>query len=142
MNVQQCKPIKSKQLNPYTIRLALIYKIVAQLYKRYECSIQLMYIRDECWRTLTLVIQDIWNKYASTEQRSSVGASFLCLMYTFPFPFGCWASEDLKRTTGELLAILLPLTTRAQWSRGMIPALGAGGPGFKSRLSPTIFARF
>ena len=24
----------------------------------------------------------------------------------------------------------------AQWSRGMIPASGAGGPGFKSRLSP------
>ena len=24
----------------------------------------------------------------------------------------------------------------AQWSRGMIPALGAGGPGFKSRLGP------
>ena len=24
----------------------------------------------------------------------------------------------------------------ARWSRGMIPALGAGGPGFKSRTSP------
>ena len=24
----------------------------------------------------------------------------------------------------------------AQWSNGMIPASGAGGPGFKSRLSP------
>ena len=30
-------------------------------------------------------------------------------------------------------------TNMAQWSRGMIPALGAGGPGFKSRLSPQPF---
>ena len=31
----------------------------------------------------------------------------------------------------------------AQWSSGMIPASGAGGPGFKSRLSPpkTSFTR-
>ena len=26
--------------------------------------------------------------------------------------------------------------SKAQWSSGMIPASGAGGPGFKSRLSP------
>jgi hypothetical protein len=27
----------------------------------------------------------------------------------------------------------------AKWSRGMIPALGAGGPGFKSRFGPLFF---
>ena len=26
----------------------------------------------------------------------------------------------------------------AKWSRGMIPALGAGGPGFKSRFGPKL----
>ena len=31
-------------------------------------------------------------------------------------------------------------TRVAQWSSGMIPASGAGGPGFKSRLSPNIFS--
>ena len=32
------------------------------------------------------------------------------------------------------------ILSRAQWSSGMIPASGAGGPGFKSRLSPKNFA--
>ena len=30
------------------------------------------------------------------------------------------------------------LSSVAQWSSGMIPASGAGGPGFKSRLSPRV----
>ena len=30
----------------------------------------------------------------------------------------------------------------AQWSRGMIPALGAGGLEFESRLSPTFYQSF
>ena len=39
-----------------------------------------------------------------------------------------------SRAKEKVKCVLQP----AQWSRGMIPALGAGGPGFKSRLSPYI----
>ena len=35
---------------------------------------------------------------------------------------------------------MTPTDRVAQWSSGMIPASGAGGPGFKSRLSPNNFA--
>ena len=34
------------------------------------------------------------------------------------------------------------LIIAAQWSSGMIPASGAGGPGFKSRLSPKFLLAF
>ena len=34
--------------------------------------------------------------------------------------------------------VWLSCTSAAQWSSGMIPASGAGGPGFKSRLSPRV----
>ena len=33
---------------------------------------------------------------------------------------------------------MLVKSSVAQWSSGMIPASGAGGPGFKSRLSPNF----
>ena len=32
--------------------------------------------------------------------------------------------------------------SKGQWSSGMIPALGAGGRGFNSRLAPFLFYRF
>ena len=48
--------------------------------------------------------------------------------------------QDYERQNEKAGQVILSCqTTSAQWSSGMIPASGAGGPGFKSRLSPFPF---
>ena len=52
-----------------------------------------------------------------------------------------WMIETEWTSGGRVeKASLSSCTSAAQWSSGMIPASGAGGPGFKSRLSSIFFA--
>lgn len=50
-----------------------------------------------------------------------------------------FGQQDL-RSKANVSSVLI--NAKAQWSRGMIPAWGAGGPRFESRLSPKIYFDF
>ena len=60
------------------------------------------------------------------------GAIVLALLYFFI------VSIDLLGSSFQLIAGNYYLLQAARWSRGMIRASGARGPGFKSRTSPFL----
>ena len=59
----------------------------------------------------------------------------------FTLLVSCWLTVLVRLVAKQKCSeyLLKKNYSVAQWSRGMIPALGAGGPGFKSRLSPSQF---
>ena len=64
-------------------------------------------------------------------ERSTIWATPPVVWIMGLFEFGKKNIFFVARTSAEIMH-----TSRAEWSRGMILASGAGGPGFNSRLSP------
>ena len=55
------------------------------------------------------------------------------------FNLGDGGAFSIKPNQGSMVELFPSSLTKAQWSRGMIPALGAGGPRFNSWLSPFLY---
>ena len=62
-------------------------------------------------------------------QSSLCNYDFCCVNYSHTIYASTVCSKLIDLTS--LISVY-----KAKWSRGMIPALGAGGPGFKSQFGP------